>query len=531
VDWGNFMKKIYTLDTTLRDGAQAEKISFSVSDKLKIVKLLDELGVSYIEAGNPSSNIKDIEFFKEVVKIPLKNAKLAAFGSTRKVGLKVEDDINLIRLSQANTPVCVIFGKSWDLHVRDVLNTTLEENLLMIKESIEFLKKQGKEVIFDAEHFFDGYKNNPDYAIKVIKTAADSGADCIVLCDTNGGCFPEEVFEMTKVACGEVNVDIGIHTHNDSGLAVANSLMAVSAGAIHVQGTLNGIGERCGNANLSTIIANLQIKKGYDVLKPENLSMLTSICTAIAEISNISISGTPYVSKGAFSHKAGMHIDAVLKNPISFEHIDPKLVGNDRNFLVSEVAGKSAIMPIIKKVAPHLTKSSPEIATILDRLKELEYQGYQFEAAEASLEIEIRKALGLYELSFIVDRLRIMIEQNSERDLNGYSSAFIKVIVGNEVAITAADSDGPVHALDLALRQSLEKFYPVLRDVRLSDYKVRVLNSEGATGAKVRVLIESTDGVDSWTTVGVSTDVIMASKKALVDSIEYRLIKEKLKLN
>lgn len=516
--------KIKVLDTTLRDGAQAEKISFSVADKIKIVKLLDELAVDYIEAGNPASNIKDIEFFKALENLELKNSRLAAFGSTRRVSIKAADDANLNILASTKMPVVVIFGKSWDLHVTGVLNTTLEENLSMIDDSVRYLKAHNKEVIFDAEHFFDGYKNNPKYAISVVETAAKAGADVVCLCDTNGGIFPTEIFEITKEVVNAVTCPVGIHTHNDSGLAVANSLMAVEAGALHVQGTLNGIGERCGNANLSTIIANLQLKKGYDLIP--NLEVLTPICRSIAELSNISISGTPYVSKGAFSHKAGMHIDGVLKNSASFEHVEPTLVGNDRSFLVSEVAGKSAILQVIQKVAPDIDKSSPYIGKVLDRLKELEYSGYQFEAAPASFELEIRKVLGLYKPFFYLDRVRLLIEQNMGRDTEGYSSAFIKVLVNGEEEVTAGDSDsGPVHALDIALRKALERFYPQLSTSHLTDYKVRVLNSEDATSAKVRVLIETTDGNDVWTTIGVSTDIMMASKKALTDSLEYLLSK------
>lgn len=516
--------KIATFDTTLRDGAQAEKISFSVADKIKIVKILDDLGVDYIEAGNPASNVKDLAFFKELQKLPLSHAKLVAFGSTRRVGVKCEDDVNLNHLANAKMPAAAIFGKAWDLHVTEVLHTTLEENLAMITESIAYLKKCGKEVIFDAEHFFDGYKHNKSYALAVVKAASGAGADVICLCDTNGGVFCDEICEIVAEAvAASGGVTVGIHTHNDSGMAVSNTILAVTAGARHVQGTLNGIGERCGNANLGTIMANLQLKKGFDVLP--DITKLTAASRAVAEVSNISVWGMPYVSKTAFSHKAGMHIDGVLKNPASFEHVDPHLVGNDRTFLVSEVAGKSAIWPVVEKIAPHLTKSSPEITKILNRMKELEFEGYQFEGAPASLELEIRKCLGLYTPFFELDKFRLITEQDLEND--GYSSAFIKVLVDKAEEITAADStQGPVNAFDQALRKALERFYPYISDMRLTDYKVRVLNSEDATGAKVRVLIESTDGTDEWTTVGVSTDIIMASKKALMDSLEYKLQKE-----
>ena len=521
------MKKIWTFDTTLRDGMQAEKIAFTVEDKLKIVSLLDELGIDYIEAGNPGSNRTDEEFFRQVNQLPLKHSKLAAFGSTRKVGIEAGKDENLKKIIEAKVPVAVIFGKAWDMHVTEVLGTSLEENLNMIHDSVLFLKEHGKEVFFDAEHFFDGYQRNPSYAIEVLRTAQQAGADAVVLCDTNGGMFPEECFEITKAAVEAVSIPVGIHTHNDGGMAVANCIMAVSAGATQVQGTLNGIGERCGNANLSTIIANLGLKREYTLIPRENLESLTRISRAVAEVANISISGMPYVSKGAFSHKAGMHINAVLKNPASFEHINPEAVGNRRNILVSEMAGRSAVLPAIRAVDPSIEKDSPKIAMILDRLKELEYDGYQFEGAGASLELVIRKCLGLYQPFFRVEKFKVLIEQEQEGNTMGYASAIIKVLVDGREEITASDSNGPVHAIDTALRKALDVFYPELKEVQLVDYKVRVLNSEAATAAKVRVLIETFDGKEYWTTVGVSTDVIEASRQALIDSIEYKLIRSK----
>ena len=502
-------------------------MSFSVNDKIKIVKLLDKLGVDLIEAGNPSSNIKDAEFFREIENIKLSHSRIAAFGSTRRVGAKVEEDAMVNALLSANTEYVSIFGKAWDLHVTDILKTTLPENLLMIKETIEYCVKNGRKVVFDAEHFYDGYKNNPEYAIEVLKTAADAGAEVACLCDTNGGCFPDEIYEITKAACESVSIQIGIHSHNDAGLAVANALMAVKAGAQHVQGTLNGIGERCGNANLGTIMANLELKRGYDVIGKEAMKSLTEISRAVAEISNISVGYMPYISKNAFSHKGGMHIDGVKKRSESFEHVDPTSVGNERKFLVSEVAGKSAIMPVINKVDPSLDKDSPKIKLVIDALKELEFEGYQFEAAEASLYVVITEVLGLKKNFFEIERFRIMIEQDKIPGLDeeDYASAIVKVKVGDDYEITAADSDsGPVNAIDIALRKALERFYPTLRDMRLTDYKVRVLDSAAATGARVRVLVESTDGRDRWSTVGVSKDVIMASRKALVDSIIYRLL-------
>lgn len=517
------MKKIYSFDTTLRDGAQAEKVSFSVADKLKIVKLLDELGVDYIEAGNPASNMKDAELYKEASKLRLKHSRLVAFGSTCRINAKADEDENLARLLGTGAPACAIFGKAWDFHVSQVLRTTGEENIRIITDSIKFLKAAGREVAFDAEHFFDGYKQNRKYAMEVLTAAFEAGADVLVLCDTNGGLFPEETYEITRAVINAFDCPVGIHVHNDGGLAAANSIMAVSAGAVHVQGTINGIGERCGNANLATIIANLQLKKGYRLIPDENMVKLTSISRAIAEISNISLSGLPYVSKNAFAHKAGMHIDGVLKNASSFEHISPEEVGNERTLLVSEIAGKSALLSMLSRIDINVQKGSPKLDIILNRLKELEYQGYQFEGAEASLELEIFRVLGLYKSLFTIERLRTIIEQDSEGHAN--SSVMIKVSVGDKEELTAADGDGPVHAMDLALRKALEVFYPELKSTRLTDFKVRVLNSDAATGAKVRVLVETTDKSNSWTTVGVSTDVIEASRKALTDAIEYKLLK------
>ncbi len=522
--------KLQVLDTTLRDGAQSAAVSFSIPDKIKIVRLLDGLGIDLIEAGNPFSNVKDRELFKEIAKYPLKHAKLVAFGSTRRVGTSAAGDPALEALMEAGTEYVSIFGKAWDLHVSEVLHTTLEENLAMIGDTVSFAVSRGKRVIFDAEHFFDGYKLNPDYAVEVIRTADKAGAEVICLCDTNGGCFPDEVAEITAAAVAAVGCSVGIHTHNDSGMAVGSAVMGVLAGACHVQGTLNGIGERCGNANLATIIANLQLKRGYDILSPAQLESLTSVCRGVAEITNISISGMPYVSKGAFSHKGGMHIDAVMKLPQTFEHIDPAVVGNERTLLVSEVAGKSALMPLLSKIDPTIDRNSPKIKAILARMKELEYNGYQFEAAEASLELEIRRVLGETRHFFDIERFRAMTEKDGMAGdtLIGYSTAFVKVNVNGESEITAADSsDGPVNALDIALRKALKRFYPDLESMRLVDYKVRVLDQSAATGAVVRVLVESTDGTENWTTVGVSTDIIMASRKALEDSIEYKLLKNK----
>lgn len=519
-------QQVDIFDSTLRDGAQAEGISFSVEDKLKIVKTLDKLGVTYIEAGNPFSNPKDIEFFDRVKRVTLQNAKLVAFGSTRRRNTKVEEDKNILSLLSTDTPAVAIFGKSWDFHVTEVIKTTLEENLNMIRDSIAFSKARGKETIFDAEHFFDGYKSNPKYAMSALKAAADAGADCLVLCDTNGACFPQEIYDIVKTVKNTFNnVTIGIHTHNDCGMAVANSIMAFEAGATHIQGTFTGFGERCGNANLSTIIPNLQLKRNVRCIPDENLKNLTYTARKISEIANVSLNARdPYVGNSAFAHKGGMHIDGVCKAPSSFEHIDPTLVGNKRRFLMSEVAGRNTVLEKIREIYPNVEKESQETENIIQRLKELEHQGYQFEGAESTFELVIRKQLGKYKPFFELETFKLMTEQTSNSKPS--ASALIKVKVDGRSEITAAEGNGPVHALDRALRKALEVFYPELQNVHLTDFKVRVIDSNKATAAKVRVLIESTDGESVWTTVGVSTDIIEASWIALVDSIEYKLLKE-----
>ena len=519
------MHKVCIYDSTLRDGAQAEGISFSVEDKLKIVSKLDDLGVSYIEAGNPGSNPKDLEFFQRVKHMKLNNIKLTAFGSTRRVGINVEDDNNVQSLLKADTPAVAIFGKSWDLHVEDILKTTLEENLSMIEDTIRFFKGKGKEVVFDAEHFFDGYKQNREYATQALQAAVDGGADSLVLCDTNGGCFPLEISEITKEVCKRFDVPVGIHCHNDTGMAVANSIVAVQAGARQVQGTFNGFGERCGNADLCTIIPNLQIKLGIPCIAPDKIENITSAARFVSEIANVAHNErAPYVGNSSFAHKGGMHIDGVVKNPKTFEHIDPSLVGNERRFLMSEVAGRTTILSRINQVDASLTKNSPQTKQIVDRLKELEHQGYQFEGAESSFELVIRKELGKYKPFFDLNHFKVIVNEPSREEFS--SSALIKVNVNGEEEITAAEGDGPVNALDKAMRKALERFYPQLNKMRLTDFKVRVLDSKTATAAKVRVLIESSDGESVWNTIGVSTDIIEASWKALVDSIEYKLQKD-----
>jgi len=515
--------KVAIFDSSLRDGAQAEGISFSVEDKLKILEILDQHGVDYIEAGNPGSNPKDLEFFARASTIKLKHAKLAAFGSTRRREIKVEQDSNVQSLLLADTPVIVIFGKSWDFHVTEIIRTTLDENLAMIRETLAFFKARDKEVVYDAEHFFDGYKANPEYAVKSLQAAVDGGADVLVLCDTNGGTFPTEVANIVKRLAGLFTVPIGIHAHNDCGMAVANSVMAVENGARHVQGTYIGFGERCGNANLSTIIANLGVKRKYECLPAGEYKHITRVARHIASVSNIALNERdPFVGNCAFAHKGGMHIDGVNKAAHSFEHINPELVGGERRFLMSEVSGRRMILEKIWEVDASITKDDAVTDSIVKRLKELEHEGYQFEGAESTFELVIRKQLGKYRPFFELEHFKIIGEQPTNGEYG--SSAIIKVKVDGKSEISAAEGDGPVHALDCALRKALDKFYPELANVHLTDYKVRVINGRDATAAKVRVLLQSTDGDSVWTTVGVSTDIIEASWIALVDSIEYKLL-------
>lgn len=520
-------KQIEIFDSTLRDGAQGEGISFSVQDKINIVNALDELGVSYIEAWNPWSNPKDKEFFTEAKKLTLKNAKLVAFWSTKRKDNTCEQDTNLQSLLSAETDVVCIFGKTRDFQVTEIIHTTLEDNLQMIKETIEYLVSKGKEVIFDAEHFFTGYEENPEYTFQCINAAIEGGASTVCLCETKGGEMPIQCFEYTKkvVQTFWERVKIWIHTHNDTWLAVANSLLAVQGGAIQVQGVLLGFWERTWNANLSTIIANLQLKLGYSCIPEKNLRLLTPICKKIAEIANINIdSGMPYVGENAFAHKAGMHIDAVIKNPLSYEHIDPEIVGNERVFLVSEVAGKSMIVKQAQKFDPTITKESPIVAEIIKKIKGMEHEGYQFEGADGSLELLIRKTMGKYEPFFKLHYYKTSGE--SPRFLEEKSAfAQVKVEVEDMQIMSAGEGTWPVNALDIALHKALEKFYPIVSKIHLIDYKVRVLEGEKTTSSKVRVLIKSTDGENSWSTMGVSNDIIEASYLALVDAFEYKLIK------
>ncbi len=519
------MNKISIYDSTLRDGAQAQGISYSVEDKIKVVLRLDALGVDFIEAGNPGSNPKDLEFFERVKALSLNHARVIAFGSTRKVGADAAADSNVQSLLQAGTSAIAIFGKSWDYQVTDILRTSLDENLGMIGDTIRYLKGQGREVVYDAEHFFDGYKANADYALRSLAAAAEAGADCLCLCDTNGGTFPRDIFEITRVVVERFKRPIGIHCHNDCEMAVANSVMAVQAGATQVQGTINGFGERCGNANLCSIIPDLQLKLGYQCIPPGSMANLASVARSISEIANMPHNErAPYVGGDAFAHKGGMYIDAVLKNPASYEHIDPDQVGNSRRMLMSEVAGRSMLLARIQAVDPSIGKYSPETRRIVDRLKQLEHEGYQFEAAESSFELVVRQILGKYQPFFELQEFKVIVNEPSSNGVN--SSAMIKIRVGEQEELTAAEGDGPVNALDKAVRKALERFYPEIREIRLTDYKVRVLDSDQASAARVRVLIESTDHRENWTTIGVSTDIIDASWRALVDSMEYKLVRE-----
>ncbi len=525
-------KRVVLFDSTLRDGAQAEGISFSVLDKLKIVRLLDDLGVDYVEAGNPGSNPKDLEFFHEVTALELKHVKLVAFGATRRHDTAVAEDPNIVSLLSAGTSAVAIFGKSWDFQVTDIIRTSLKQNLAMIADTISYLVNHGKEVVFDAEHYFDGYRANPEYALETVMVACAAGASSVALCDTRGGVLPSAIATATKVvvdllAAKYPDVMVGIHTHNDCACAEASSIMAVEMGARQVQGTLVGFGERCGNACLATLIPTLQLKLGLEVLSPEALSRLTLVSHSVAEIANVSIPhGTPYIGRSAFTHKGGMHIDGIGKNPESFEHINPELVGNERRLLMSEVAGRAMVLKRIQRYAPELDKEAPQTRQIIDTLKRMEMNGYQFEGAESSFELVIAKHLGKYHPYFTLDHYKTFGERPLMKGSDTSHTAVVKVAVDGTSGIAVAQGDGPVHALDKALRKVLEDFYPSLKGIHLTDFKVRVLDSKEATAAQVRVLIETTDGATSWSTVGVSTDIIDASWLALVDSIEYKLMKE-----
>ncbi len=519
------MSKIEIFDSTLRDGAQGETVSFSVEDKLNIARVLDRLGVDYIEAGNPFSNPKDAEFFRRARELGLERSRLVAFGSTRRRNMPVEQDRNCQALLESGVECVAVFGKSSQWQVREVLGTTQEENLRMIYDTVSYLTKAGKRVFFDGEHFFDGYKQNPYYAEQTLRAAQEAGAYRLVLCDTNGGCFPDEIQGIVGEMCKKFPGMIGIHCHDDTGCAVANTLAAVHGGVVHVQGTYIGIGERCGNTNLSTVIADLQLKQGYPCIPADRVREMTQAARQISEICNIHLPHTmAYVGESAFAHKGGMHVDGVMKNSAAFEHISPEAVGNRRQILLSEVAGRAALAAKVQTFLPDLPENAPEVARLVDTLKELEFEGYQFEAAAASFELVVLKQLKRFTPFFQLVLFRIIGEQDqADRHM---ASAMVKLRVGERYEITADEGDGPVHALDRALRKALEVFYPTLAGVRLIDYKVRVMEAGKATASMVRVLIESSDGRHMWTTVGVSKDIINASMRALVDSMEYKLYQD-----
>ena len=524
------MLQVQLYDTTLRDGAQQEGISFSVEDKLKIVRKLDELGIHFIEGGWPGSNPKDVEFFNRAQDLCLSQAVLCAFGSTRRPHTKPDQDPNLQALFDAKTTVVTLVGKSWDMHVTHVLETTLEENLLMIADSIDYLKSKGLMVFFDAEHFFDGYKANPDYTLRTLKAADEAGADCIIPCDTNGGSLPHEVASIIEVVRGEIQTLLGIHTHNDGELAVANTLMAVRAGAVHVQGTINGYGERCGNANLCSIIPDLKLKMGIYCLSDEQLAKLTEVSHYVSELANLPpISRQPYVGTSAFAHKGGIHVSGITKWEESYHHINPEIVGNRSAVLVSELSGVSNIVYKAKELGIDLPPKGNETRRILEQVKLMESRGFQYEEAEASFELLVRHAQPNYHPPFELVDFMVMVERRRRLPINGeemLAEATVKVKVGEQVIHTASEGNGPVDALDKALRKALLEFYPSLAQVQLADYKVRILDESAGTESQVRVLIESSDGEHQWRTVGSSTNIIEASWLALADSLEYWLLRK-----
>lgn len=520
--------KIY--DVTLRDGTQGENIAFSVQDKIRIAYKLDELGIHYIEGGWPGSNERDEGFFKEAKRLKLNKSKIAAFGSTRRADKSCDIDGNIQALLHAETPVVTIVGKSWDFHVKEALKIPLEENLEIIHDSISYLKERVNEVFFDAEHFFDGYKRNPEYTIRAIKAALDAGADCLVLCDTNGGTLPWEIESTIRDVISRLgNPHLGIHTHNDSELGVANTLYAVRLGVCQVQGTINGYGERCGNANLCSIIPNLKIKLGINCISDDEIKRLYEVSHFIHELTNLPpIKKLPFVGESAFAHKGGLHVSAVMRKSETYEHINPEFVGNRRRVLVSDLSGKSNILYKAKELGIELDPNDKNVQRILNELKKLENQGYEFEGADASFELLIRKILGQYKKHFELKGARIIVEKHRD-DEEPISEATVIVQVDGVTEHTAAIGNGPVNALDNALRKALEKFYPVLREIKLKDYRVRVVSTGKGTDALVRVLIESGDGESNWGTVGVSENIVEASWKALVDSIDYKLLKDEAK--
>ena len=536
---------IHIYDTTLRDGCQAEDIALTLEDKLRIAERLDDLGIRYIEGGWPGSNPRDEAFFREVKRLKLKQAKVAAFGATCRAGARASDDRNLQSLLRAETPVATIFGKTWDLHVRDDLRISKPANVEIIHDSVRYLKRHVAEVIFDAEHFFDGFRNNPEYALACVRAAADAGADLICLCDTNGGRLPDEIGAGVDAVKAAVPAALGIHCHNDAELAVANSLVAVQHGAVQVQGTINGIGERCGNVNLISVIANLQLKMGYQAVSPAKLRQLRQLSQFVWELANLEPNKRqPYVGLSAFAHKGGVHVAAVQRNPQTYEHIDPALVGNRQRVLVSDLSGRANILYKARQFGVDLDSLDPHVRRLVDEVKQLEHEGFQFEGAEASLELRMHRLTHERPPYFPLIQFRVVDEKGymrlvfndgsfqvrtDERVEHDPASAWAAVMVAGprgEIEHTAAEGNGPVNALDTALRRALVRFYPRIQEVRLLDYKVRVLGTDAGSAATVRVLIESGDGRDRWGTVGVSHNVIEASWQALVDSFEYKLYKD-----
>lgn len=522
------MNQIWLYDTTLRDGTQAEDVSFLVKDKIRIAQELDELGIHYIEGGWPGSNPKDIAFFKDIKKVSLKQAKIAAFGSTRRAKTTPEKDDNIRTLVQAQPDVVTIFGKTWDFHVFEALRISLEENLELIYDSLAYLKSKIGEVVYDAEHFFDGYKANPEYALKTLRAAQEAGADCIVLCDTNGGTLPHELPAILGEVKKVITTALGIHTHNDSECAVANSLMAVEHGIVQVQGTMNGFGERCGNANLCSIIPSLQLKLGKTCISAAQLKRLRQVSRTIYELANlVPNKHQAYVGNSAFAHKGGVHVSAIQRHPETYEHVRPETVGNVTRVLVSDLSGRSNILAKAEEFSINLDSKDPVTLEILEQIKEMENKGYQFEGAEASFELLMRRALGTARHFFSVIGFRV-IDTKRHEDEKPMSEATVQVKVGGRIEHTAAEGNGPVNALDNALRKALENFYPQIRDIRLLDYKVRVLPAGKGTASVTRVLIESGDKTSRWGTVGVSDNIIDASYHALVDALQYKLLKDQL---
>jgi len=523
------MKKIEIYDTTLRDGSQTEGISYSLQDKINITKHLDNFGIDYIEGGWPFSNPKDTELFAYFKKNPLKKSKLTPFGSTAHPSNPASKDKNLLSLIAADTEYVTIFGKTWDLHVKDVLKIKLDLNKKIIFDSVKFLKKRGKKVFYDAEHFFDGYKANPKYALATITAALEAGAELVVFCDTNGGTLPSDIQAISAKLKKEAGIkEFGIHCHNDLGLAVANSISCVGRGCVHIQGTINGFGERCGNADLTSIMGVLQFKMGAKVVTPAKMTELIHLSHYVSEVSNMALADNhPFVGKSAFAHKGGIHIDAVNKNPLAYEHMLPPDVGNVTRFIVSELAGKTTLVLKAKELEFDLDKKSDKAKKIHKLIQDLESQGYQFEAAEGSFKLLLEKEFKKRKKFFDLLGFKVSVEKREDNTL--ISEATVKLQIDDQLEHTAFEGDGPVNALDGALRKALTKFYPKLSQMHLTDFKVRVLDEKGGTAAKVRVLIQSQDADESWSTIGVSENVIEASWQALVDSVEYKLLKDSKK--